>query len=314
MPAVRSLLAAEHRRIRHEYEQRLATIEAEHKVMEEDKAQVDRYKSLLLKQRDIMIALTARLNERDEQIVSLQEELDARDRHQKDLEDTLDKRTGELFRLRKAAVEHTTASPLKSDALVSALGAWGAGGGDERAARGGGALAGGSGSAPSADGDHKAAPSGEAAGGASADAAAAAAAAAEAGGAMEEELRLARREAAEARATVEAQAAQLKALREQRGEAGGGAGAGGDAATGGKDGGELERLRVATGVANKERAALRTILEHKVAALVRSISSGVAALPEGAAARSAPRLEREVHALGKLVSATVTAMQASKQQ
>lgn len=313
MPAVRSLLAAEHRRIRHEYEQRLATIEAEHKVMEEDKAQVDRYKSLLLKQRDIMIALTARLNERDEQIVSLQEELDARDRHQKDLEDTLDKRTGELFRLRKAAVEHTTASPLKSDALVSALGAWGAGGGDERAARGGGALAGGSGSAPSADEDHKAAPSGEAAGGASADGSAAAAAA-EAGGAMEEELRLARLEAAEARATVEAQAAQLKALREQRGEAGGGAGAGGDAATGGKDGGELERLRVATGVANKERAALRTILEHKVAALVRSISSGVAALPEGAAARSAPRLEREVHALGKLVSATVTAMQASKQQ
>ena len=34
--------------------------------------QVDRYKQLLLKQRDIMIALTARLNERDEQINSLQ--------------------------------------------------------------------------------------------------------------------------------------------------------------------------------------------------------------------------------------------------
>lgn len=34
--------------------------------------QVDRYKVLLLKQRDIMIALTARLNERDEQIMALQ--------------------------------------------------------------------------------------------------------------------------------------------------------------------------------------------------------------------------------------------------
>ncbi len=34
-------------------------------------AQVDRYKQLLLKQRDIMIALTARLNERDEQILTL---------------------------------------------------------------------------------------------------------------------------------------------------------------------------------------------------------------------------------------------------
>ena len=48
--------------------------------MEEDKAQVDRYKQLLLKQRDIMIALTARLNERDDTIIQLQEELDAYDR------------------------------------------------------------------------------------------------------------------------------------------------------------------------------------------------------------------------------------------
>ena len=40
-------------------------------------AQVDRYKQLLLKQRDIMILLTQRLNERDEQIVALQDELDA---------------------------------------------------------------------------------------------------------------------------------------------------------------------------------------------------------------------------------------------
>ena len=45
--------------------------------------QVDRYKQLLLKQRDIMIALTARLNERDEQILTLQEELEAYDVHQK---------------------------------------------------------------------------------------------------------------------------------------------------------------------------------------------------------------------------------------
>jgi hypothetical protein len=44
---------------------------------------VDRYKGLLLKQRDIMIALTTRLNERDEQILMLQEELEAYDSHQK---------------------------------------------------------------------------------------------------------------------------------------------------------------------------------------------------------------------------------------
>ena len=41
---------------------------------------MDRYKHLLLKQRDIMIALTSRLNERDETIIQLQEELDAYDR------------------------------------------------------------------------------------------------------------------------------------------------------------------------------------------------------------------------------------------
>ena len=46
-------------------------------------AQAERYKALLLKQRDIMIALTQRLNERDEQILGLQAELEAYDTHQK---------------------------------------------------------------------------------------------------------------------------------------------------------------------------------------------------------------------------------------
>ena len=36
---------------------------------------VERYKHLLLKQRDIMIGLTSRLNERDETIISMQQEL-----------------------------------------------------------------------------------------------------------------------------------------------------------------------------------------------------------------------------------------------
>ncbi len=47
------------------------------------RTQVDRYKALLVKQRDIMIALTGRLNERDEQLLRLQEELEAYDSHQK---------------------------------------------------------------------------------------------------------------------------------------------------------------------------------------------------------------------------------------
>ena len=46
--------------------------------------QVDRYKSLLQKQRDIMIALTARLNERDDTISKMRDELDWNMRLQKE--------------------------------------------------------------------------------------------------------------------------------------------------------------------------------------------------------------------------------------
>ena len=53
-----------------EYDARLAELERERESIEQEKAQVERYKQLLLKQRDIMIALTQRLNERDEQITA----------------------------------------------------------------------------------------------------------------------------------------------------------------------------------------------------------------------------------------------------
>jgi hypothetical protein len=62
-------LEAKQKLIRQEYELKLQEIEKERNAIEEDKAQVDRYKQLLLKQRDIMIALTSRLNERDETII-----------------------------------------------------------------------------------------------------------------------------------------------------------------------------------------------------------------------------------------------------
>ncbi|CAL5221751.1 g4003 [Coccomyxa viridis] len=126
-PVFRTLLAREQRRMRGEYEIRLRELERERIHAEQDKAQVDRYKGLLVKQRDIMTGLTGRLNERDEQILRLQEELEAYDSHQKRLEDALDSRTAELIALRKAAVEHTAASPIKSAPLQSALGAWASG-------------------------------------------------------------------------------------------------------------------------------------------------------------------------------------------
>lgn len=73
-----------------EYAMRLDELDRERQVMEEDKAQVDRYKQLLLKQRDVMLNLTTRLNERDETILHLQEEIDAYDAHIQMLEDSME--------------------------------------------------------------------------------------------------------------------------------------------------------------------------------------------------------------------------------
>ncbi len=56
---------------------------------------------MLLKQRDIMIALTARLNERDETIIQLQEELDAMDRVCKEGEERGERRGRRIGRLEK---------------------------------------------------------------------------------------------------------------------------------------------------------------------------------------------------------------------
>lgn len=129
---------------------RLKELEKERQSVEADKAQADKYKKLLLKQRDIMIGLTARLNERDEQIIALQvstavllqfrhahntwlptmpsvmqEELDLLEKHQRQVEDSLDQKTAELIRLRKAAVEQTASSAKKNSTLQTALGDWG---------------------------------------------------------------------------------------------------------------------------------------------------------------------------------------------
>ncbi|GFR42886.1 hypothetical protein Agub_g3878, partial [Astrephomene gubernaculifera] len=91
VPAVRAMVQREANKVKEHYEARIRALEAERQDAEGSaSAEVDRYKQLLLKQRDIMIALTARLNERDERINSLQEELDAYDRYQRQLEDQLD--------------------------------------------------------------------------------------------------------------------------------------------------------------------------------------------------------------------------------
>lgn len=68
-PQFRNALEEKQRILRKEFDEKMQEIEKERIQIEEDKQQVDRYKQLLLKQRDIMIALTSRLNERDETII-----------------------------------------------------------------------------------------------------------------------------------------------------------------------------------------------------------------------------------------------------
>ena len=95
--AMAARLKAEHAKIRHEYEGKIRELEADRQEAEEGRAQVGRYKAVLLKQRDIMIALTARLNERDETIIRMQEELKAYDGEYRRVEDALDAKTAELI-------------------------------------------------------------------------------------------------------------------------------------------------------------------------------------------------------------------------
>lgn len=112
--------------MRLEYEGKLADLERERESIEEKKAQVDRYKQLLLKQRDIMIALTHRLNERDEQLASLHGELENRGQQQRDLEEQLDAKTAQLIHLEKAILEHNAARAEDNADLVEAM-EWGDG-------------------------------------------------------------------------------------------------------------------------------------------------------------------------------------------
>lgn len=63
-----------------EFDQKMQEIEKERQRLEEGKSEVAGYKDLLVKQRDIMIELTSRLNERDEHNNQLLEELDDFDR------------------------------------------------------------------------------------------------------------------------------------------------------------------------------------------------------------------------------------------
>ena len=109
-PAFKSMLAQEQSRIREEYKKKMAELENERRLIAEDKAATEKLKSLLLKQRDVMVALTKRLGERDKEVLDLQASLEGMEKKLKDTEDALDKRTAQLISLRKKLASITSSS------------------------------------------------------------------------------------------------------------------------------------------------------------------------------------------------------------
>jgi len=337
-PQFRAMLQEEHERIRTEYEGKMRELEHDRQEAEEGRAQVGRYKAVLLKQRDIMIALTARLNERDETIIRMQEELKAYDKEYRRVEDALDGKTAELIALRRAAMQSNAESPQRNPGLVDALGGWAGtgGGGGGGGATGGGGGGGGSPSRPGAGWGGERSKS-------------------------EHALRVELRRSEERRRDLEAELDRARGLKLKPPSAGDGGGGGADAArvkivetqyeqfrkemasrledknaklhaledennklkraamqTRGGTSAELERVKskaaAEASVANekvegfaRERSALKTILESKIATLVEGIARSVKEMPEEA--RRHPRLTREVNALDRLVHATVQAME-----
>ena len=107
--------------IREEYERKLKSIETERS----EALEVERYKAVLVKQRDIMLGLTARLRERDERIDALQEEVRANEEQKALLEDALDEKTAELLGIKRAAVKETLHAQFSaSGGFRAALGGW----------------------------------------------------------------------------------------------------------------------------------------------------------------------------------------------
>lgn len=70
-------------------ESRADTSDYDHKEALESQSELDKYKGLLLRQRDIMIAMTARLNNRDETIINLQSEVEMLNQRNLELENEL---------------------------------------------------------------------------------------------------------------------------------------------------------------------------------------------------------------------------------
>ena len=109
-PQFRSALEKRQLMLMKEFDQKLQEFESPVKdAIDHDKAQVEKYKGLLIKQRDIMLALTTKLNQRDESLVQLQDHLEVYDKVFKEHDDLL-KSLKESFRIIEGVLKENNIS------------------------------------------------------------------------------------------------------------------------------------------------------------------------------------------------------------
>ena len=84
-PQFRSALEKRQLMLMKEFDQKLQEFDSDRDTIDHD----FKYKTLLLKQRDIMVALTTKLNERDEALVQLQDQVEVYEKVYKEHEDVI---------------------------------------------------------------------------------------------------------------------------------------------------------------------------------------------------------------------------------
>ena len=88
--------------------------EFDHREVLENQSELEKYKGLLLRQRDIMIAMTARLNNRDETIINLQSEIEMLNQRNLELENELIKNSEEYQGSRQhSSSKRSPSKPLR---------------------------------------------------------------------------------------------------------------------------------------------------------------------------------------------------------
>ena len=105
-PQFISALEERQSKLSKEFDSKIQEFEKERKQIKEDKAQVEHYKKFLSQLKDIMITMTARLNERNETIDQLHEEIEAYDKINKDLEDVIELKNNTIEKMEDILKKH----------------------------------------------------------------------------------------------------------------------------------------------------------------------------------------------------------------